>query len=156
MTKRYEAINWLLAHVQYQGDDCLIWPFSKDKRVGRGRCGYKGKMYWTHRLMCIFAHGEPPSPELDTAHSCGNGSLGCVNPKHLSWETRQKNCIDGVVHGTQYIPSGRRDKLGHRREELISRKGKQTVVSAAEEFGVSVSLVIYYWGGKERWPSHQR
>jgi hypothetical protein len=52
------------------------------------------------RVICTLAHGDPPEPKLDTAHTCGKGHLYCVNPHHLQWETRQQNAMDRVRHGT--------------------------------------------------------
>jgi hypothetical protein len=85
-----KGIAFLRAHLGYQGDDCVIWPFARIQ-TGYGQLGYMGKVYKANRLMCILAHGEPPTPKHESAHSCGNGHLGCVNPRHLSWATYQEN-----------------------------------------------------------------
>lgn len=161
MTYNYgkgENFKWLKANVNYAGDDCLQWPFGGDRRLGRGKIGYKGKMYWAHRLMCILAHGDPPTPKHQTAHSCGNGDKGCVNPRHLSWKTNKGNSIDRVAHGRQpHNDWGRKGKLTPKQVDLLkSKKGKQTQIATAKEFGVSLSLVQYHWHGRERWPSHKR
>lgn len=50
--------------------------------------------------MCETAHGPRPSDIHEAAHSCGNGSLGCGNPKHLRWDTPEGNHADKVEHGT--------------------------------------------------------
>ena len=94
---------WLKTHVDYQGDDCLIWPF------GRGGDGYgtiriSGRERMSvnaHRVMCELAHGPAPSPRHQVAHSCGRGHEGCINPKHLRWATPKENSADRVLHGTQ-------------------------------------------------------
>ncbi len=146
---------WLKEHTAYQGNDCLAWPFSKDPRIGRGFVTYLSKRYWAHRLMCILTQGEPPTPKHHAAHNCGNGHLGCVNPRHLEWKTNQENSVDRELHGRGRKPGGKRipaEVLAR----LKSRKGKQTQVATAAEFGVSLSLVQYHWHGKERWPSHRK
>lgn len=84
--------------LKYQGDDCLIWPFSRNNQ---GYATYT--MHGTHsvsRAICAEVHGEPPTPAHEAAHSCGHGHLGCVNQKHLRWATREENQADRLVHGT--------------------------------------------------------
>lgn len=153
-----KGIAWLRAHVNYQGDDCLPWPMMRDSRVGRGSVGYLGKRYWAHRLMCILAHGEPPTPKHQAAHNCGNGHHACCNPRHLEWKTNQENSVDRSEHGNAINAWwGNKGKLSVEQvARLKSLKGKQTQVSTAREFGVSLSLVQYHWHGKERWPSHRK
>lgn len=81
-----------------EGDDCLIWPFART-RDGYGK--FSGKI--VSRLVCEKTHGPPPTPEHQAAHSCGNGHLGCVTIRHLSWKTRQENAMDKTAHGTQPV-----------------------------------------------------
>lgn len=98
-TRIGEAERWLQRHVEHDGDECLIWPFSKhDGGYGLVRVGDKRAL--AHREMCRRAHGEPPSPRHEAAHSCGNGHLACVNPNHLRWDTHQGNMADTLEHGT--------------------------------------------------------
>jgi hypothetical protein len=97
---RNVAVPWLLAHVDHTGDDCLTWPFSR-QWDGRGQIKWQGKMSKAHRQMCILAHGEPPEGKPEATHSCGNGHLGCVNPKHLRWGSDKDNKADMLVHGTR-------------------------------------------------------
>lgn len=92
---------WIKANVNFSGDECLIWPF------GRTTDGYPCKITFSflekmlaHRLMCQLAHGKPPAPDLHAAHSCGNGHLACINPKHLRWATRKENEQDKILHRT--------------------------------------------------------
>lgn len=90
--------KWLLEHVDYQGSECLIWPFAK-RHLGYGGIVMRdGVTRSPHREICILAHGEPPFEKAIAAHSCGNGHNGCVNPKHLSWATTKENTLDYVVH----------------------------------------------------------
>lgn len=93
-------LNWIKDHVNYSGEDCLKWPFTTDGH-GRGQITIKGKNKKSPRVMCEFANGPPPSSKHDAAHSCGNGHLGCIHPKHLSWKTRKENEADKLIHGTQ-------------------------------------------------------
>lgn len=59
---------WIFEHVNYQGADCLIWPFSKID-TGYGQLGYLGKIHKAHRFMCEQVNGPPPSPTLEAAHT---------------------------------------------------------------------------------------
>ena len=85
------ALAWIKAHTEYQGDECLPWPFSGNWN-GYGHLGINGKSCKAHRTMCELAHGPPPTPKYVAAHSCHNPP--CVNPKHLSWKTPRENLLD--------------------------------------------------------------
>lgn len=80
-------------------DDCLQWPFSRG-RTGYATINYKRKATLAHRIVCIIAHGEPPTAEHQAAHRCGGGRLGCVNASHLYWATPKENSADTISHGT--------------------------------------------------------
>jgi hypothetical protein len=94
------TIAWMKLQLETSSDECITWPFSRDSANGRGRVGYKGVSWWTHRLMCVFAHGEAPTPAHEAAHTCGKGHEGCVNPRHLEWKTASENHKDRRSHGT--------------------------------------------------------
>jgi hypothetical protein len=92
------AAAWLHQHINYQGSECLIWPFGKPE--GYGKIWISGKLQIVSRLMCEYRHGPPPTQKHQAAHSCGNGHLACVNPRHLRWATRKENEGDKIIHGT--------------------------------------------------------
>lgn len=94
-TNKGAAQQWITDHIDHQENCCLIWPFAKDKS-GYGRFGSG----LAHRAMCSASHGSPPSARSDAAHSCNNGHLGCVNPKHLRWATRAENEADKILNKT--------------------------------------------------------
>lgn len=85
--------------VGHKGSECLIWPFTLGES-GRGTVLFQGVSTRPSRVMCILAHGEPPDPEDESAHSCGKGHEGCVHPGHLSWKSRAGNQQDRLRHGT--------------------------------------------------------
>lgn len=85
--------------IPFRGNDCLIWPYAKNPS-GYGAIGVHGRKREVHRLACIAANGEPPTPKHQAAHNCGNGHLGCCNPKHLRWDTIKGNFADKKKHGT--------------------------------------------------------
>lgn len=81
--------------IAYNGDDCLFWPYGKNV-YGYAMMGGE----YVSRLVCEEENGPPPSDNLDAAHSCGKGHLGCVSRRHLSWKTRAENLADKIEHGT--------------------------------------------------------
>lgn len=103
-TSNGEPLRWLADHAHYDEEDCLIWPFARrDGQYGRLHAPDSRRQVYAHRLMCEAANGPPPSPQHEAAHSCGNGYGGCVNPKHLRWDTVAGNASDRELHGTENI-----------------------------------------------------
>ncbi len=90
---------WIVAHVDFDGRECLTWPFTL-RWNGYGIVGYKGKILSPHRIMCELVNGEPPTPKHVAAHSCNNGHLACIHPKHVSWKTPRQNMLDRRAAGT--------------------------------------------------------
>jgi len=88
---------FIKANVGYNEKNCLEWPFGKNK-AGYGLATIDRKQSLASRWMCFVAYGRPPTSQHEAAHSCNNP--GCVNPKHLRWDTRQGNQADRVEHGT--------------------------------------------------------
>jgi hypothetical protein len=95
-----DAFADIQAALRSDTDDCFFWQRAK-KPDGRGNIKYRGNFYTPARLVCILAHGEPPRPRLEAAHSCGKGHQSCINPRHLRWATPVENAADKEVHGTQ-------------------------------------------------------
>lgn len=143
------AHKWLMDHISYPHDYCLIWPFSRDSRVGRGRISHNGCMYWAHRLMCELAHGKPPTRQHQAAHNCGKGHKGCVNPRHLSWKTNSENQLDRAVHGT-VLRSFKQKFTPEKVAELRSLRGEMTQMALAERFDCSLGTVQYYLKYREQ------
>jgi hypothetical protein len=126
-----------------------MWPLAKNDN-GHGHFGFEGKVYRAHRYMCELAHGLPPSSDLEAAHSCGNGHLGCVNPNHLSWKTRSGNQQDRVAMGRTF--QGPRHKLTvDQVAEIRALEGQVTNTALAKRFNVSrgaVRMVLL----RQTWP----
>lgn len=148
-----ETLKFLKAHVNHQGDDCLIWPFSR-KETGYGHFGFDGKMRSAHRFMCELAHG--PAPEgMQAAHECGNGSGGCVNPKHLKWKTQGENERDKHKHGTAgpCRKGEKRKKLNAEQVvEIRSLIGTMAETELAALYGVTRGHIYLIKTGKV-WPT---
>lgn len=135
-----EFLSGSLAH---QGEECLIWPFAKHES-GCAVRNERGRVVRVPREVCRLTHGEPPAPHYQAAHSCGNGHLGCVNPRHLRWATPADNNLDKIGHGThsrgRHNPSNVLSEAEVRQIRSIS-PDQATFAATARRFGVSASTV---------------
>lgn len=135
--------SWILENRDYGGDDCLEWPFSTNP-FGRGMVVFQGKRMTAPRAMCWAAHGAPQSRLMQAAHSCGNGHLGCMNPRHMRWATHMENVIDRAEHG--------RDRKGEEINtakltekevrEIRKLRGSASCSRIAESYGVTKATVV--------------
>lgn len=128
--------------LSYDRDECLPWPFSNNG-VGYGTLWIDGASVYAHRLVCENTHGAPPTPSHFALHTCGNGHLGCVNPKHIRWGLPAENTADARDHGT--IARGEthgRAKLSEADVlQIRAMKGEWSNAEIAQRFGVSTSLI---------------
>lgn len=151
MARKGEGLAWIRAHLQHDGDDCLIWPFGKIPDGYPGQIRFDGRSVLAGRVMCELRNGPPPTPKHEAAHSCGKGHTGCINPRHLSWKTRGENQRDRVIHCTDN--SGERNgcaKLAVGQVvEIRSLKGKSTQAAAGALFGVSGRTIGQIWHRKK-------
>lgn len=152
-----KALAWLLAHVGYQGDDCLPWPFSSCWN-GYGSVSINGKIRKAHRAMCELAHGEPPTPRHLAAHSCNNGHLGCVNQRHLSWKTPRENMLDRQAAGTltkkRWTNKGRVTEEDRELIRLLKPFANQREIAAI--FDLSYQHISLIQRGLKRQPRKKR
>jgi hypothetical protein len=124
-------------------DPCLIWPFARDEAgygiLGRG----KGRTKSVSRRICEETYGLPPTPEHETAHSCGRGNDGCVTIGHLRWATRAENMADRLIHGTSN--RGARHGMAKLTEadvvQIRNLCGHHFQREIAERFGIDQSTV---------------
>lgn len=143
-------LEWMRAHLNYDGGECLIFPYGKHS-AGYGALVDGGKRYLAHRWVCEKIYGPSPAGKTEAAHSCGNGHLGCVNPKHLRWATHLENVDDRDDHG--------RTKRGD--ENANSRLSEDNVTDIfalkssaehyqdiADRFGVSSGTIHDIWAGR--------
>lgn len=82
----------------HNSDECLVWPFATD-HAGYGKMWVNSRLNMVHRVVCTEVHGDPPTPEHETAHSCG--VRPCCNWRHIRWATHEENIADKQGHGTQ-------------------------------------------------------
>lgn len=153
MKGKGKAVTWLREHASYQGDDCLIWPFSLTN--GYGTFSYLGETHYAHRFMCELIHGPAPSPEHEASHECGNGHCGCVHPKHVFWKTKSENQADRAKHGRK--ANGYQAKITlEQAAQIRALRGKHTQQELADMFGCSranISLIQNTSARtKNRWP----
>lgn len=139
--------QWLEDHKDYPHDYCLIWPFSRESRVGRGMMGdSNGYRKWAHRGMCELVHGPAPDGKPQAAHSCGNGDQGCVNPRHLSWASNSENQRQRYAHG-RGNPNANGNKgmfTPMQIAEIRAKYGEFTQTKLAEMYGCSLGTIQYY------------
>ncbi|NTG48577.1 hypothetical protein G6M04_14385 [Agrobacterium rhizogenes] len=139
-----ESLEWLKQHVDFEGPNCLFYPF---QNVRYGKVQIDGKSYNANRIMCTMAHGDPPTPEHEAAHLCGNGHLACVHPQHLEWKTSTENQADRLAHDTHV--RGERCKTSKLKVGQVrvirSLKGTNTSRELAVRFGVDRSAIKAIW-----------
>lgn len=136
-------LQWLKDHVDFDGPECLIWPFGR-RWNGYGQVGINRKIGYPHRYMCELVNGPPPTLKHVAAHSCHNGHSGCVHPRHLSWITPRENLLQRREAGTltekRWQP--RRSTLTPQQmAEIISLKGKKNQREIGKMFGISYQHV---------------
>jgi hypothetical protein len=151
MSKRIAAKGsseaFLREHIGFSGTECLLWPFRK-RRTGYGLAVVNGVQKPASRWMCTLAHGQPPSPKHEAAHSCGTPS--CVNPHHLRWATPVENQADRFLHGTDN--RGSKNGKTHLSDDDIRaiRAAPPDLNSLVKRFGVSKGCVSKIRSGS-RW-----
>jgi hypothetical protein len=133
-------LEWLHRNSAYQADECLLWPFAVYPN-GYGHIAHEGVETTAHRVMCRIAHGDPPQPEMEAAHSCN--VRPCCNPRHLRWATKQENMDDMERFGTR--PEGERNPRAKLTaddvREIRRLKGRIDQSALGARFGVTKSTV---------------
>lgn len=137
-----DQVEWLQSHRNHQSDECLVWPYSKFQN-GYGKIRLNGGIKIASRMMCIEAHGEPPTPLHQAAHSCGSGNLGCVNPRHLRWATVRENQSDRTEHGRDLRgeQNGSSKLTAAQVRRIRKLRGVVRQSDLAAQFGVSQSAI---------------
>ena len=134
------SYRWLVKALAHDSDECLLWPFgcfdSGYPLVTKDHTPLRA-----HRELCRLAHGEPPTPRHEAAHSCG--TRGCMNRRHLRWATRKENEADKLKQGRPHGP--RREMHGCHKlteaEVLAIRACGGSQSKTAAQYGVSQTTV---------------
>lgn len=146
--------EFLRVAAAYLGNDCIFWPFASSSS-GYGQIGVgDGKRQLVHRIICEKIRGPAPWDKPVSAHSCGNGHLGCITPVHLRWATNLENASDMILHGRS--TRGEKCPTSKLTDELVleihrrATYGRSTQRDIAAEFGIAQTLVSMIKLGK-RW-----
>lgn len=132
---------WIVDHLNFDGRDCLIWPFNKCPRSGEALMTVQKSTMRPTRFICAMIYGPPPTPKHEAAHSCGNGHKACVHPKHLRWATHAENEADKKSHGTAAI--GVRHGMSKLSEDavILIRAADGSCRTVGEKFGITPTQV---------------
>lgn len=136
----------------YEGSACLEWPYARSSTgYATLKIGF-GKNAMVSRIVCQHANGDAPTPQHEAAHSCGNGHLGCVNPRHLSWKTHMDNEADKRLHGT--LQRGERNGKTRLTEVEVravrADRGKVPIRETASIYGIS-EVCVSQIQNRKRW-----
>lgn len=126
--------------LNYDADECLVWPFGKTS--GYGVLRVNGKNEVVSRLTCEAVKGPPPTDRHEAAHLCGNGAAGCVNPRHLTWKTPSENTADKLIHGTHN--RGERYGLSKLTENDV-RKIRTMIEQQMNDQGIAAKFGVSRW-----------
>jgi len=112
-------------------DECILWT-GKLNNQGYGQLSFKNKTRKVHTWMLAKVDGEASQPEMEAAHSCD--VRHCINPRHLSWKTKQANVDD------KQKTAAAAKRLTPGQAIAIARSGETDAV-LAEIYGVSTTTV---------------
>jgi len=153
LATRGEPQRFLRAAFDHSDPDaCLIWPYAKDLE-GRGRVNFGGhRSRLVHQVVCEAVHGPRPTPDHETAHSCGRGDEACCSPHHVRWATHVENEADKAAHGTsQHGANNHRAKLSPDDvRQIRALSGSVSQRQIAKRFGINQSAVSLIQRG-HRW-----
>ena len=97
-----EPMEFFLAHVMDETDDCILWPYASSQ--GYGKVDVDRRQTGVHILSCLIHHGAKPDGH-EVCHSCRNRH--CFNRRHIRWGTSVSNKADMVRDGTRRHGEGR-------------------------------------------------
>jgi len=148
-TSHGEPMKWLHGIVNYNGTDCIPWPFARGSK-GDSVVVVNGTLSSAVRTLCSLVNGDPSDPSMQTAHSCGHGHLGCMNPVHLRWATAKENAADKIKHGTRLRgEDSPTSKLTENQARFIHKqKGFISAPRLARKYSLSPSAIYAIWAGR--------
>lgn len=121
-------------------DDCWIWTRSCGKS-GYGHLWVNGQYVDAHRVSWVLTHGPVPAHQI-VLHDCDNKR--CVNPRHLSLGTYQRNTQDW--HDRHPVRSCRLTREQTAEMLRLYATGRYTQDAVGAMYGVSgkmVSLILH-------------
>ena len=135
---RAEKLEFMSAAIESDSDECIIWPFNKD-RDGYGWMNHVGQRR-AHRVAFSLKNGGIGG-KMHVMHSCDNPS--CINPKHLSLGTHQDNMLDMSRKGRAVLPAADNRGERHGKSKLTEadvvriRNSKSSHLELSLEFNVA-------------------
>ena len=143
-TKHGVARAFIEKAAAYEGDDCLLWPYSKDN-LGYGSIWVNGRMEKATREVCAAIIGRPLRKRNDgdevVMHLCDNPP--CVNPRHLVVATRGDNIKDAYDKGRKVAKRGEASTNAKLTEQAVMQmrrlhaEGGASFVELGRRFGVT-------------------
>lgn len=123
-------------------NDCVEWPYARDRRDGYGVMREGGYFVRAHRIIFEVSFGPIPRG-MSVMHMCDNRA--CVNPAHLRLGTHADNMRDMAKKGRGKTQR----KLS---EELVRviRRHKGPVKDLVSVVGCSLST-IYSVRARDTW-----
>lgn len=140
-TSRGAPREWIANAISIETDECIEWPFGRKGGYGFLNDGDGGTIT-ASRLVCLEVYGDPPSPHLEAAHSCGN--RGCCNKRHLRWATYAENNADKKLHGTHLEGEGHPCSRFTEKEVIAMRRAYasgDTYASIAHRYDADISHI---------------
>jgi hypothetical protein len=141
--------RFLESAFKHNSDECLFWPYSTKGGYARISLNH-GIGQNVCRIICQRVYGLAPTNKHEAAHSCGNGHVGCINPRHLRWATPKENGADKKRHGTG--PRGARSAFNKVSEDqvrtIVSLEGRMSRKELADHFNVHCTTVDAILSGK--------
>lgn len=130
-----EVVLWCIKALAHKSDDCLYWPFARNKD-GHGVLGGESskRLIRAHLWICERVHGPRPDGTWCGA-TCGNLKRGCVNPAHLKWMTPAE------VAAMRPAPKPRRILNADEARELFETCRSDTMKNLAAKFGVAARYI---------------
>lgn len=135
---RSNKITFMTGAIESDTEECILWPFSKDKD-GYGWFNHAGQKR-AHRVAYALKYGAIAGGML-VMHSCDQPA--CINPRHLSLGTHQDNMIDMSSKGRAAMPAIDNTGENHGKSKLTEadviriRGSHSTQRELADEFGVA-------------------
>jgi hypothetical protein len=135
-TKPNEPMQYFLAHLDDETDECVLWPFGKEAD-GYGVVPLNRR---AHILVCIMSYGPRP-PGAEVLHSCDNAA--CFNKRHVWWGTHQENEDEKTARGRRPY------KITAEQARAICLDRRTTRVIGAD-YGISSTQVSLIKRGRRR------